>query len=82
MSKQILLLAGAALLFAGAAQARAPEAQAAQARSTIAQKEAPSPTASRVAADSAGTTAAKVAEQQLHPDAKPAYLSGGDCGSN
>jgi hypothetical protein len=82
MSKQILLLAGAALLFAGAAQADATEAQAAQERSTIVHREAPAPTASSAAADSAGTTAAKVAEQELHSDAKPAYLSGEDCGSN
>lgn len=78
MSKQILLLAGAALLFAGVAQADATEAEA-QARSTIVQKEAPAPSVSSAAAESMRTTAAKVA---VHPDAKPIYISGEDCGSN
>ncbi|MBW8305298.1 MAG: hypothetical protein K0M46_00225 [Thiobacillus sp.] len=82
MSKQILWLAGAALLFAGAAQADATEAQADKARTTIVQKEASAPTASDAAADPAGTQTAKAAGQELHPDAKPVYLSGEDCGSN
>lgn len=78
MSKQILLLAGAALLFAGVVQADATEAQA-QERSPIVLKEAPAPSASSATAESVGTTAAKVA---VHPDAKPVSLSGEDCGSN
>ncbi|MHB1062383.1 MAG: hypothetical protein ACYC39_11680 [Thiobacillus sp.] len=81
MSKQILWLAGA-LLFAGAAQADATEAQADQERSTIAQKEAPAPSPSSAVAESAGTTATEMAGQELHPNAKPVYLSGEDCGSN
>ena len=82
MSKQILWLAGAALLFAGAAQADATAAQADQARTTMAQKEAPAPSSGSAVADSAGTQTAKAAGQELHPDAKPVYLSDEDCGSN
>lgn len=78
MSKQILLLAGAALLVAGVAQADATEAQA-QERSNLVQKEAPAPSAGTAAAESAEKTAAVVA---VHPDAKPVSLSGQDCGSN
>lgn len=83
MSKQILLLAGAALLVAGVAQADATEADAteaqAQERSILVQKEAPVPSAGTAAAESAEKTAAVVA---VHPDAKPVSLSGQDCGSN
>lgn len=79
MSKQILWLAGAAWLFAGAAQAESTEALATQARSALAQKEAPAPTAGIVTAEAPGK---KAAERELHPDAKPVYLDGGHFGGN
>lgn len=78
MSKQILLLAGAALRVAGVAQADATEAQA-QERSILVQKEAPALSTVRAAAESAEKTAAKVT---VHPDAKPLSLGSQDCGSN
>lgn len=82
MFKQTLLLAAAALLFAGAAQAGAPDVQAAQERSTFSQKEAPAPEATGAAADAAGTTTANEAAQELHPDARSVYLNRADCDGN
>ena len=77
MSKQTLLLAGVTFLFAGAAQADATEAQVTQESSVIAQQEAPAPTASVATTVESGNTAAKAAEQDLSPDARPVYLNGG-----
>lgn len=82
MSKQILLIAGAALLFAGAAQAGTPEAQAAQARSTLVQKEAPAPTTSGASANAAGNTAVNEPKQELTSDASPVYLDSGHFGGS
>jgi len=82
MSKQILLMAGAALLFAGASQAGTPELQDAQERSALVQKEAPAPTASGAAANAAGNTSTNEAEQELSPGASPVYLDGGHFGGS
>lgn len=82
MFKPIPLMAGAALLFAGVAQAAAPETQAGQEGATIAQKEVPAPKAGDDTRDTSGNSVAKEAEQELHPDARPVYLNGGYFGGN
>jgi hypothetical protein len=82
MSKQTLLLAGVALLFAGAAQADVPQTQVSQASSAIAQKEAPAPTTSIAVTNDSEMTAAKTAEQELSPNIRPVYLDGGYFGGS
>lgn len=79
MLKQTLLLAGAALLFAGAAQAEAPEAQPTQARSDASHKEAPAPAPEAGTTEIAKTLAVRAKDdgRELHPDARPVYLNGG-----
>lgn len=84
MIKQTLLLAGAAVLFAGAAQADAPEAQSAQARSGVSHQEAPAPTPDASTAETAKIIADKARdeEQELHPDARPVYLNSDNLDGN
>ena len=79
MFRQMLLLAGVAVLFAGAAQAEAPEAQATLARSGVSHQEAPAPAPEAGTAETAKILAdrAKDDERELHPDARPVYLNGG-----
>lgn len=82
MFKTIPLIAGAALLFAGVAQAAAPESQADPESTTVAHKEAPAPTAGDDTKDVSGNRVTKETEQELHPDARPVYLNGGYFGDN
>ena len=82
MSKQILLLAGVALLFAGAVQAKAPGAQAAHERLTFAEAEAPAPTANGGTAWVAENAPANAAGQEQHADPKPKYFNTSDCGGD
>ncbi|MBW8457872.1 MAG: hypothetical protein K0M58_05460 [Thiobacillus sp.] len=88
MSKQILLLAGAALLFAGTVQAEAPGAQTERARTTIAKNEAfvfSASTEIDVASrncDAISKPDQNEATEELHPDARPVYLNGGHFGGN
>ena len=82
MSKQILLLAGAALLFANAAQACAPEAQVDPAHSTIDQNEAPAPAVSVAGPGTVGGTSSRKVEQRRADDARPVYLDGGYFGGS
>jgi hypothetical protein len=77
MTRQRVLLAGAALLLAGMAQAAAPEVQADPEHPTISQREAPAPTAGDDTREAAGNTMAKADGQQLPADATP--VNGGDC---
>lgn len=83
MNKQILLMAGAALLFSGTSQAGAPETQADREHSTIAQKEAPAPIASDAKMKTVGSQSARKGVEQERPnDAKPVYLDGGYFGGS
>lgn len=82
MFKTIPLIAGAALLFAGVAQAAAPEAQVDPEYAKLANQEAPAPTAGDDTKDASGNRLTKEADQELHPDARPVYLNGGYFGDN
>ena len=86
MSKQILLLAGAALLFAGTVQAEAPGVQSEQTLTIAKNALVFSATDTEVEAarncDATSKQDKSEATEELHPDAKPVYLSGEDCGSN
>lgn len=82
MSKQSLLLACTALLFAGVAQAAATEAQAGPEHPALDQREAPAPTASDDTKDASGNMTAKEGGKAWPPDARPALANGGDCGGN
>jgi hypothetical protein len=87
MSKQILLLAGAALLFAGTVQAEAPGVQSEQTRTTIAKNAFVfSATNTEIEAarncDATSNQDKNEATEELHPDARPVYLNGGHFGGN
>lgn len=87
MTKQILLLAGVALLLAGTVQAEAPGVQSEQTRTTIAKNAFVfSATNAEIEAarncDATSKQDKNEATEERHPDAKPVYLDGGDCGGN
>ncbi len=82
MFKTIPLIAGAALLFAGVAQAAETEGQVNPEHTKIANTEAPAPTAGDEVKDVSGNRVTKEADQELHPDARPVYLNGGYFGDN
>lgn len=87
MSKQILLLAGAALLFAGTVQAEAPGVQSEQTRTTIAKNAFVfSATNAEIEAarncDATSKQDKNEATEELQPDARPVYLNGGHFDGN
>ena len=87
MSTQILLLAGAALLFAGTVQAEAPGVQSEQTRTTIAKNASVfSATNTEIEAtrncDATSKQDKNEATEELHPDARPVYINGGHFDDN
>jgi hypothetical protein len=82
MIGRFLGVAGMALMFAGTAQADAPDAQTDASRTALAKKEAPAPAAHDAAKQASDTPQANAAEQELHPDARPVYLNGGHFGGD
>lgn len=82
MIGRLLRVAGMAMLFAGTAQADAPEAQTDGARLALGKKEAPAPSAHDAARQAPDTPQANAADQELHPDARPVYLDGGHFGGD
>ena len=82
MSKQTLLVACTALLFAGVTQAAPTEAQAAPERPALDQREAPAPTADDDTKAAAGKMVTSDGGQALPTDANPVQSNGGDCGGN
>lgn len=77
MFKPCLLLAGAALLLGGTAQAATPEAQTDHKPTTVAHRDAPAPKAIDDTTLAPTTPPSREADQELHPDARPVYLNGG-----
>lgn len=78
MLKSLPLIAFAAVLFAGPAQADAQDAQAKQQPSTLAlMKETPKPKPGVAPAETTASTAAKKAEQNEPQNPDPGYLNGG-----
>lgn len=82
MMGRFLRAAALALLLAGTANADAPDAQTDAARTALAKKEAPAPSAHDAAKQAPIAPQANAAEQELHPDARPVYLNGGHFGGN
>lgn len=80
MSKQTLLLACTALLFAGATQAAATETR--PERPALDQRQAPAPTAGDDTKGASENMTPKEGGQALPPDARPALANGGDCDGN
>lgn len=80
MIKQILALAGLALLSSGAALADEAAAQADRNNSQVAQSDASAPAVVIAAKNATQAAAGKDAAQELHPDARPVYNNNGHFG--